>query len=52
MQGPQLGPRGRDITWPKQVAPRTRMASSIRKIKPQASKPTERYSPSKSLERD
>ena len=37
MKGPPLGPGGEDITWPNQVAPRGRNASSIRKIKPQTS---------------
>ena len=32
-----LGPSGEDITWPDQVAPRGRKASSTRKIKPQTS---------------
>ena len=32
-----LGPCGEDITWPAQVAPRRRKASSTRKIKPQTS---------------
>ena len=35
MEGPPLGPGGEDITWPDQVAPRGRKASSTRKIKPQ-----------------
>ena len=39
MEGPQLGLGGRDITWPDQVAPRGRKASSTRKIKPQNLKP-------------
>ena len=39
MEGPPLGPGGEDITWPDQVAPRGRKASSTRKIKPQTSKP-------------
>ena len=39
MKGPQLGPGGEDITWPDQVAPRGRKASSTRKIKPQTSNP-------------
>ena len=34
MKGPPLGPGGEDITWPDQVAPRGRKASSTRKIKP------------------
>ena len=37
MTGPPLGPGGEDITWPDQVAPRGRKASSTRKIKPQTS---------------
>ena len=37
MKGPPLGPDGEDITWPNQVAPRGRKASSTRKIKPQTS---------------
>ena len=37
MEGPQLGLGGEDITWPDQVAPRGRKASSTRKIKPQTS---------------
>ena len=37
MEGPLLGPGGEDITWPDQVAPRGRKASSTRKIKPQTS---------------
>ena len=37
MKGPPLGPGGEDITWPEQVAPRGRKASSTRKIKPQTS---------------
>ena len=43
MEGPPLGPGGEDITWPDQVAPRGRKASSTRKIKPQTSnlKPSE-----------
>ena len=40
MKGPPLGPGGEDITWPDQVAPRVRMASSTRKIKPQTSNPS------------
>ena len=35
MEGPPLGPGGEDITWPDQVAPRGRKASTTRKIKPQ-----------------
>ena len=37
MEGPPLGPVGEDITWPNQVAPWGRKASSTRKIKPQTS---------------
>ena len=37
MEGSPLGPGGEDITWPDQVAPRGRKASSTRKIKPQNS---------------
>ena len=37
MEGLSLGPSGEDITWPDQVAPRGRKASSTRKIKPQTS---------------
>ena len=37
MEGPPLEPGGEDITWPDQVAPRGRKASSTRKIKPQTS---------------
>ena len=37
LEGPPLGPGGGDITWPDQVAPRGRKASSTRKIKPQTS---------------
>ena len=37
MQGPPIGPGGEDITWPNQVAPRGRKASSTRKNKPQTS---------------
>ena len=33
MKGLPLGPGGEDITWPDQVAPGSRMASSSRKIK-------------------
>ena len=40
MEGPPLGPGGEDITWPDQVAPRGRKASSTRKIKPQTSNAT------------
>ena len=37
MMGPPLGPGGEDITWPDQVAPRGRTASSTRNLKPQTS---------------
>ena len=37
MKGSPLGPGGEDITWPDQVAPQGRKASSTRKIKPQTS---------------
>ena len=37
MEGPPLAPGGKDVTWPDQVAPRGRKASSTRKIKPQTS---------------
>ena len=37
MEGPPLGPGGEDITWPNQVTPRDRKASSTRKIKLQTS---------------
>ena len=40
MEGPPLGPGAEDITWPDQVAPRGRKASSTRKTKLQASKPS------------
>ena len=43
MEGPTLGPGGEDITWPDQVAPRGRKASSTRKIKPQTSNPMTLY---------
>ena len=36
-QGPPVGRGGEDITWPDQVAPRGRKASSTSKIKPQTS---------------
>ena len=39
MKGPPLGLRGEDITWPHQVAPRDRKASSTRKVKPHTIKP-------------
>ena len=31
MKGPPLGPGGKDITWPDQVAPRRRRTFSTRK---------------------
>ena len=37
MKGPPLGPGGEDITWPDQVAPRSRKASSTGNLKPQTS---------------
>ena len=37
MKGPPLEPGGEDITWPDQLAPRGRKASSTRKIKSQTS---------------
>ena len=37
MKAAPLEPDGEDITWPDQVAPRCRKASSTRKIKPQTS---------------
>ena len=37
MKGPPLGLGGEDITWPDQVAPWGRKASSTRKLKPQIS---------------
>ena len=37
MKGPPLGPGGKDITWPDQVASRGRNASSSRNHKPQTS---------------
>ena len=37
MKSPPLGPVGEDITWPDQVAPQGRKASTTRKIKPQTS---------------
>ena len=50
MEGPPLGPGGEDITWPDQVAPRGRKASSTRKIKPQTSNllpPPQRATPAR-----
>ena len=37
MKGPPLGPGREDITWPDQVAPRSRKASSTGSVKPQTS---------------
>ena len=37
MESPPLGPAGEDITWPNQVAPRGRKASSTTQNKPQTS---------------
>ena len=37
MRAPPLGPGRQDITWPDQLAPRGRKASSTGKIKPQTS---------------
>ena len=37
MKGPPISPGGEDITWPDQVAPRSRKASSTRNLKPQTS---------------
>ena len=37
MKGPPLGPCGEDITWPDQVTPRSRQASSTRNLKTQTS---------------
>ena len=44
MKGPPLGPGGKDITWPDQVAPWSRKASSTRNLKPQTSNPTDAVS--------
>ena len=35
MKCPPLGPGGKDISWPDQVAPRGRETSSTRSLKPQ-----------------
>ena len=43
MKAPPLGPGGEDITWPDQVAPRGRKASSTRNLKPQASNVSTRF---------
>ena len=45
MEAPPLGSGGEDITWPDQVAPRGRKASSTRKIKPQTSNLRGRWGP-------
>ena len=37
MKGPPQGPGGEDVTWPDQVAPRGRKASSTRNLKPHTS---------------
>ena len=37
MKGPPLGPGGEDITWPDQVAPWRRQASSTQNLKRQTS---------------
>ena len=37
MEGPPLGPSGKDITWPDQVVPRGGKASSTPNLKPQSS---------------
>ena len=37
MRDPPLGPGGEDITWPDQVAPRSRKASSTQNLKPPTS---------------
>ena len=37
MKGLSLGQGREDITWPDQVAPRSRKASSTRNLKPQTS---------------
>ena len=39
MKGPPLGPGGEDKTWPDQMVPQGRKASSTRKIKLQTSNP-------------
>ena len=39
MKGPPLGPGREDITWPDQVAPRRRKASTTRNLKPHTSNP-------------
>ena len=45
MEGPPLGPGGEDITWPDQVAPRGRKASSTRKKKNSNLKPRRPHTP-------
>ena len=40
MKGPSLGPGGRDITWPDQVALWGRKASNTCNLKPQTSNHT------------
>ena len=42
MKAPPLGPGGEYITWPDQMAPRGRKASSTRNVKPQTSNPRKR----------
>ena len=42
MRGPPLGVGGQDITWPDQVAPRSRKVYSIRNLKPENSNLTSR----------
>ena len=37
MKGPPLGPGREDITWPDQLGPRGRNASTTRKTEPQTS---------------
>ena len=50
MKCPPLGPGGEDITWPDQVAPRTRKASSTGNIKPQTSNLREPIVPKEGLQ--
>ena len=38
MKGPPLGPGGKDIPWPDQVAPQDQKAPSTRSLKPQTAK--------------
>ena len=40
MKGLPLGPGGRDITWPDQVAPRGQRKPSTRNVNPQTSNRT------------